>query len=259
MFACGSEKKQSDEPRASAEKKPDAASRTQTYTVSVVREFPHDRSAYTQGLEIHSGKLYESTGQVGFSSIRLVDLESGKVLKKTKVAAPHFAEGITIFKNKIYQLTWQSKVGFIYDLESLKQTSQWEYSGEGWGITNDGNHLIMSDGTNMLRFIDPANMQTVRTLAVMADNGKPVPQLNELEFIEGEIWANVWMADVVVRIDPSTGHLKGVIDCSPLRRIVEKDQNAEVLNGIAYDKENKKIYLTGKDWGSLFEVKIINK
>lgn len=259
-FSCSDGGKKASDARSDDAGKKEAAAESKPkitkYSVSIVRTYPHETDAFTQGLEIRNGKLYESVGQTGKSAVRLVDIATGKAKKTEKIPAPHFGEGITIFKNKLYFLTWQSKVGFIFDPETFKQIGTWNYPGEGWGLTHDDKYLIMSDGTNMLRFIDPETMETVRTISVNLDGGKPIGELNELEYIEGEVWANVWMTNFIVRIDPSNGKIKGIIDASPLESRVAGYADRDVLNGIAYDAETKKIYLTGKNWPYLFEVAI---
>lgn len=225
------------------------------YGYQIVNIFPHDSNAFTQGLILVDGKLLESTGQEGSSSLRSVELETGKVVKKVDVPPPYFAEGIAVLNGKVYQLTWQHGVGFIYDLQTLERAGQFDYQGEGWGLTTDGQSLIMSDGSNKLKFLDPASFRVTKTISVV-DGAAPVRQLNELEFVKGEIYANVWHADRVAMIDPQTGRVKAWIDLTGLMPEGELRDEEAVLNGIAYDQANDKFYVTGKLWPRLFEIKI---
>ncbi|CUU11474.1 MAG: glutaminyl-peptide cyclotransferase [Fimbriimonadales bacterium] len=251
---------QTETPRTQAEEKPatsGAPKETPLYTYRVVQTYPHDPKAFTQGLEYYNGFLYESTGLEGQSSLRKVELRTGRVLQIRRLPAEIFAEGITIFNNRIYQLTWRNGVCFVYERDSFRSDIEFRYTGEGWGLTNDGTHLIMSDGSDTLTFRDPASFAVVRQIRVQ-DQGKPVRDLNELEYIEGEIWANVWMTDMIVRISPKTGEVLGWIDLSGLLKPEEASQ-AEVLNGIAYDRQNKRIFVTGKLWPKLFEIEVVPK
>lgn len=219
----------------------------------VVNTFPHDKEAFTQGLEFHDGYLYESTGLHGKSSLRRVELRTGRVVQIHRLADEFFAEGITLLGDKIYQLTWQNGVCFVYDRKTFNQLTQFRYFGEGWGLTNDGKHLIMSDGSATITFRDPDTFAEVRKITVRA-NGEPVKNLNELEYIEGEIWANIWYSDMIARIDPQTGVVKAWVDMEGLptpNRGLE-----DVLNGIAYDRQNKRIFVTGKRWSKLFEIEL---
>lgn len=225
------------------------------YGYQILNIFPHDSNAFTQGLILVDGKLLESTGQEGSSSLRSVELETGKVLKKVDVPPPYFAEGIAVLNGKVYQLTWQHGVGFIYDLQTFERAGQFEYQGEGWGLTTDGQSLILSDGSNKLKFLDPASFRVTRTISVV-DGTTPVDQLNELEFIKGEIYANVWHADRVAVIDPQTGRVKAWLDLTNLMPEGELRSEEAVLNGIAYDQANDKFYVTGKLWPRLFEIKV---
>jgi glutamine cyclotransferase len=228
------------------------------YTYEVVESYPHDPKAYTQGLVFHDGTLYESTGQYGESTLRKVELKKGKVKKKIEVPGQYFAEGMTILSGKIYQLTWQQGKCFIYDLKDFKLESEFTYEGEGWGLTTDGRQLILSDGTNQLRFIDPATFRVTRTVSVM-DNGQPLVDMNELEYIRGEIYANVWKTDRIARLDPQTGRILSWVDLTGLRP-EETLRNVEnVLNGIAYDEEHDRLYVTGKRWPKIFEIKLKKK
>ena len=225
------------------------------YSYEVVNVYPHDPAAFTQGLIFLDGKLLESTGQEGESTLRSVDLESGQVLRKVDVADQYFAEGMTVLKGKIYQLTWQHQIGFIYDYQTFQQIGQFSYEGQGWGLTNDGQSLILSDGSNLIRFIDPNSFRVTRTIAV-ADNGTPVNKLNELEFIQGEIYANIWHDNRIVTINPQTGAATSWIDCSGLIKRSEAPDQEAVLNGIALDQASGRLFVTGKLWPKLFEIKI---
>jgi glutaminyl-peptide cyclotransferase len=225
------------------------------YGYEIVNTLPHDKDAYTQGLVFHESKLLESTGQEGRSSLRLVEPETGKILKKINVPRPYFAEGITLLKGKIYQLTWQHQLGFVYDAESFEKLGEFSYRGEGWGLTNDGSSLIMSDGTNRIRFLDPANFQVNRTISVL-DGRTPIASINELEYVHGEIYANIWHKERVARIEPQTGQVLGWIDLTGLRELSDVKDNEAVLNGIAYDENNDRLYVTGKLWPKLFEIRV---
>lgn len=233
------------------------------YTAEVIKTYPHDPKAFTQGLVFHNGFLYEGTGGKAargddfFSSLRKVDLETGKVLQKYDVPPDFFAEGIAILNDKVFQLTWQERTGFVYDLADFKLLREVRYTGEGWGLTQDGTHLIMSDGTHVIRFINPEDFSTVRTISVNDERGQPLMELNELEYVKGEIWANVWETGWIVRIDPATGKLVGRIDLSSLvDQVQAKNPKADVLNGIAYDAATDRIFITGKKWPNLYEIKV---
>ncbi len=232
-------------------------------TYEIVKTYPHDPKAFTQGLVFRDGFLYEGTGgdednqDPFFSSVRKVELETGKVIQKHDIPREFFGEGITILNDKVYQLTWKEMTGFVYDLKDFKLIREVRYSGQGWGLTNDGTHLIMSDGTHVIRYMNPEDFKTVRTIVVNDESGKPITQLNELELIKGEIWANVWQKGWIVRIDPATGNLLGRIDLQALADDEQKkNRKADVLNGIAYDEAADRIFVTGKLWGRLFEIKI---
>jgi glutaminyl-peptide cyclotransferase len=226
-----------------------------TYSYQVVKVYPHDSNAFTQGLIFHDGKLVESTGQEGRSSLRSVELETGKVLNKVDVPSPYFAEGITLLNNKVYQLTWQHELGFIYDYKSFQNIGHFAYNGEGWGLTTDGRALIMSDGSNQIRFLDPDSFQVTKTIAVF-DGNSSVNELNELEYIHGEIYANIWHDWRVAIINPTTGRVTGWIDLTNLLSPNELLSEEAVLNGIAYDEESNRLFVTGKLWPKLFEIKI---
>ena len=225
--------------------------------IKVVNKFPHDPNAYTQGLLYHKGYLYESTGLVGSSSLRKVELKTGKVVKQIDVSGGIFAEGIEIFNDKIYQLTWTSQVCLIYDINTFKKVSEYKYNGEGWGLAGFGDNLIMSNGTGYLKVLKGEDFSELNKISVI-DNGRPIYYLNELEQIEGEIWANIYGSNRIARIDPNTGKVNSYLDLSKLFDFVEPGDNPEVLNGIAYDNENKKIYVTGKYWKYVFEIEVLN-
>lgn len=232
-----------------------AASAVPTYDYEVVNTFPHDPQAFTQGLVFHKGILLESTGLNGHSSLRKVDLTTGRVRQQRRLSAEYFAEGMTVLNGKIYQLTWQNGKAFAYDLATLEPQKEFSYSGEGWGLTTDGTSLIMSDGTHTLKFIDPITFKVIRTLDVFDHSGAPLKQLNELEYVRGEVYANVWQTPYIARIDPSTGRLLGVINFAQL--LPPQDRfGTDVFNGIAYDATADRLFVTGKYWPKLFEVRL---
>ena len=228
------------------------------YSYEIVATYPHDAKAYTQGLAFNDGSLYESTGQYGESSLRKVELKKGKVKKKIDVPGQYFAEGMTILNGKIYQLTWQQNRGFIYDLKELKRESEFTYDGEGWGLATDGHFLIMSDGTNRLRFIDPITFRVSRSLEIM-DKNQPLANINELEYVRGEIYANIWKTDNIVRLDAQTGRIIAWIDLGGLRPEETMSHSENVLNGIAYDEEGDRLFVTGKRWPKVFEIRLKKK
>jgi len=240
-------------PNKTAE--PPASGPPPKYGYQIVNIYPHDSNAFTQGLILMDGKLLESTGQEGFSSLRRVDLESGRVLKKVDVPEPYFAEGLTALNGKLYQLTWQHNLGFIYDAQTFDRVGQFNYQGEGWGLTTDGQSLILSDGSNRIRFIDPSNFRVTRTISV-TDGSAPVKELNELEYVNGEIYSNIWHDNRIATIDPQSGHVKAWIDLTGLMPEGELQDPEAVLNGIAYDQASDKLYVTGKLWPRLFEIKV---
>ncbi|MEW6187575.1 MAG: glutaminyl-peptide cyclotransferase [Thermodesulfobacteriota bacterium] len=235
-----------------------AGQRLPVYGYKVIRVFPHDPEAFTQGLAFHRGFLYEGTGLLGKSSLRKVELESGKILQEQRLSAEMFGEGITIWQERIIQLTWRSGIGFVYDLTSFHLLDQFTYPTEGWGLTQDGRNLIMSDGTSFLYFLNPRTFREVRRIQVR-DRGIPIQHLNELEYIKGEIFANVYPSSRVVRISPKSGQVKGWIDFSGLGKMETGRPSDQVLNGIAYDPEKDRIWVTGKNWPRLFEVKPVLK
>lgn len=224
------------------------------YRLEVVAEYPHDTGSYTQGLFFHDGQMYESTGLHGKSTFRKVDVETGEALEKLNFDKKYFVEGSVIWNGNLYILTWESRVAFIYDAETLEYKSSWKYPREGWGITTDGKHLIASDGTANLYFMDENFAQKKKILVTIDD--RPVRFLNELEYIDGKIWANVYTADEIVIIDPKDGRVEGVIDCRGLLPKELRTPDTDVLNGIACDEKTGKIYLTGKNWPKIYEIKL---
>jgi glutamine cyclotransferase len=225
------------------------------YGFQIVNIWPHDSNAFTQGLILMDGKLLESTGEEGRSSLRRVEIESGKVLKKVDVPEPYFAEGIATLNGKVYQLTWQHNLGFIYDAQTFDRVGQFNYQGEGWGLTTDGQSLILSDGTSSIRFIDPASFRVTRSINV-TDQNLPVRELNELEYVNGEIYANVWHDNRIATIDPQSGHVNSWIDLTGLMPEGELQDPEAVLNGIAYDQASDKLIVTGKLWPRVFQIKV---
>ena len=227
------------------------------YKLEVVAEYPHDTGSYTQGLFFHDGQMYESTGLHGKSTFRKVDVETGEALEKLNFDKKYFVEGSVIWNGNLYILTWESRVAFVYDAETLEYKSSWKYPREGWGITTDGKQLIASDGTANLYFMDENFAQKKKVLVTIED--RPVRFLNELEYIDGKIWANVYTADEIVIINPKDGKIEGVIDCRGLLPRNLHTAETDVLNGIAYNPEDGKIYLTGKNWPKLYEVRLVEK
>jgi glutaminyl-peptide cyclotransferase len=230
------------------------------YGYQVVRSYPHDPNAFTQGLQYLDGFLYEGTGLNGRSSIRKVRLETGEVVQRRDVSSQHFGEGITIWKTDLIELTWKSEVAFVYDVNTFTQKRTHQYAGEGWGLTHDTVNLIMSDGSDRLRFIDPVTFIERRRVQILSD-GYGVRNLNELEFVKGEIFANIWQTDIVARIAPD-GRVVGWIDLSGLLSAQEREGvtvAGGVLNGIAYDEQKDRLFVTGKLWPKLFEIKLFKK
>jgi glutamine cyclotransferase len=228
------------------------------YGYRIKKTYPHDRGAFTQGLVFRDGHLWESTGQHGTSSLRKVELESGRVLRSVALAKEYFGEGMTILKGSVFMLTWQNGEAFVYGQDDFRQLKSYKYAGEGWGLTHDGGSLIMSDGTSQLKFLDPDTFGVRRVLSV-TDAGAPVAQLNELEYVRGEIFANVWQDDRIARIDPKTGRVTGWVDLTGLLPESERDEDTDVLNGIAYDESGDRLFVTGKLWPKLYEIKLVKK
>lgn len=225
------------------------------YKVEVVKEFTHDTKAYTQGLFFHDGRFYESTGQWGESSMREVDLESGSVLRKVDFARKYFGEGSVILGDNLYVLTWTSNLVFVYDAATFEFKQAYSYPREGWGLTTDGERLIASDGSSKIYYLDD-KLNFMSSINVTLD-GRPIKYLNELEWIDGKIWANVYTTDYIVVINPSDGRVEARIDCTGLLPRSLFSATTDVLNGIAYEKETGRIYLTGKYWPRLYEVKLV--
>jgi glutamine cyclotransferase len=235
-----------------------AAAAIPEYGYRVVHAYPHDRNAFTEGLFYKDGFLYESTGLEGRSSIRKERLETGEVLQSRAIAPQYFGEGIVAWKDRLIELTWKSQVGFVYDLSTLAPLADFHYPGEGWALTRDEHRLIMSDGTPNLRFLDPDTLKEVGRVTVTAD-GRPVPDLNELEYVKGEVYANIWQTDRIARIDPATGKVVGWIDLTGLLPDADRTEPVDVLNGIAYDAARDRLFVTGKLWPKLYEIKLVAK
>jgi glutamine cyclotransferase len=225
------------------------------YTAVVVNSYPHDPRAFTEGLLYHNGSLYESTGQNGHSSIREVRLESGEVVRQTDLDASYFGEGIVIWKDRLIQLTWKDGIGFVYDLSTFKARSNFHFAGEGWGLTQDGTHLIMSDGTGDLRLLDPETLREAGKIHVTCD-GRDIRDINELEWVKGEIYANVWLTNLIVRINPATGEIVGLIDLTDLAGATVTRVADNVLNGVAYDAAADRLFVTGKLWPRLYQISL---
>lgn len=237
---------------------PTKAPSVPTYTFHIVRTYVHDREAFTQGLVFDGGILYEGTGLYGKSSLRKVDLETGKVMEKYELPAQYFGEGIAIYQDTIIQLTWKEKTGLVYDKNSFKLLRRFSYPTEGWGLTYDGKHLIMSDGSSILYFLDPRTFSIIGNIKVY-ENSAPVIRLNELEYVNGKIYANIWQTNNIAIIDPGSGQVSGWIDLSGLIKPQELSAPTDVLNGIAYDTDNDRLFVTGKLWPWLFEIKLVVK
>ena len=234
-----------------------ADAKVKEYTLEVVAEYPHDTGSYTQGLFFHEGQLYESTGLNGKSTFRKVDLQTGEALEKMNFDKKYFVEGSVIWKDNLYILTWETRVAFIYDAKTLEYKSSWKYPREGWGITTDGKQLIASDGSANLYFMNE-NFALDRKVTVKYED-RPIRFLNELEYIDGKVWANVYTSDEIVIINPKDGNVTGIVDCRGLLPRSLYTAGTDVLNGIAYNPEDGKIYLTGKNWPKLYEVRLVEK
>lgn len=230
---------------------------TPVYGYRVVHAYPHDTSAYTEGLFYKDGYLYESTGEQGESTVRKVELETGKVVQRHDLPAKYFGEGIVDWDSRLVQLTWKDQIGFVYDLATFRQQRTFPYPGEGWALTRDDKHIYMSDGSPVLRVLDPQTLTAVRSILV-TDAGQPVANLNELEWVKGEIYANVWLTNRIARIDPATGHVTGWIDLTGLLDVnTLPEPGNDVLNGIAYDAAHDRLFVTGKRWPRLFEIVLV--
>lgn len=228
------------------------------FTYVVVHTYPHDHDAFTQGLEYHDGFLYEGTGREGHSSLRKEKLETGQVVQHIDLAPQYFGEGITVIDGKILELTWKAQTGFIYDRTSFHLLRNFTYSGEGWGLANDGKTIYMSDGSSQIRFWDPQTLKELRRISVH-DGNRAIENLNELECVQGEIYANIWTTNLIARISPGDGHVIAWIDLTGLLKPADLTENPDVLNGIAYDSQHGRLFVTGKLWPKLFEIKIAPK
>ena len=242
-------------PQRSATLAPPPEPAIPVYGYEIVREYAHDPDAFTQGLVFRDGFLFESTGLNGRSTIRKVELQTGKVLQRRRVDDRYFAEGLVDWGNRLIQLTWQTNVGFVYDLATFKPLSEFKYPGEGWGLTRDAERLIMSDGTATLRFLDPVSLEE-RSRITVRDGARPVERLNELEFVDGQVYANVWGTDQIAIIDPASGLVTAWLDLTGLLRSSARKGGEDVLNGIAYDAAGKRLFVTGKLWPRLFEIRV---
>ncbi len=235
------------------------------YGYEVVKSYPHDPDAFTQGLLFHNGFLYESTGQEGKSTVRKVEFDTGKVVQKVDLPKTDFGEGLTLFNGQLYNLTWRNGICRVYDVNDLKLIREFTYQGEGWGIANDGTNLYMTDSTHVIRVLNPETFRSSRMIAVMREDGRPMMNLNELEFVKGELWANIWhseRADIlgkpnyIARIDPTNGKIVGWIDLDGISPEDTKRDAENTLNGIAYDAASDRLFVTGKNWRKLYEIKI---
>ncbi len=244
---------------------PTTTANAPVYTYEIVKTYKHDQNAFTEGLFFHNGFLYESTGQEHKSNLRKVELETGRVVQQQNLDEDSFGEGTTILNGKIYQLTWREERAFVYDAETLKPLNEFRYQGDGWGLTNDGTNLYMTDSTHVIRVLDPETFKTIRTIPVFREDGKSLMQINELEWIKGELWANIWHSEqsdilgkpnYIVRIDPQTGEILGWIDLGDISPDDSKRDSENTLNGIAYDAATDRIFVTGKNWRKLFEIKV---
>jgi len=237
---------------------PKSKGHPQEYTFEVVAQYPHDPTAFTQGFTFYGGSFYEGTGRQGHSSLRQVEPKTGAVMRKVDLSPEFFGEGIAIVGNEVIQLTWLSHIGFVYDLKDFRELRTFKYRGEGWGLTSDGRDLYMSDGSAEIHVLDAGTFSEKRRIKVR-DEGKPVDQLNELEFVEGEIFANIWHSDRIARISPWTGDVLGWIDLTGLLGTFYQRQPEAVLNGVAYDREGKRLFVTGKLWPKIFEIRVVAK
>ena len=229
---------------------------TSQMTFEIIQTYPHDPQAFTQGLVIYEGYFYESTGLYGQSSLRKVEINTGRVLQQSDLPSEYFGEGLTIWEDSLIQLTWRENTGFVYNLDDFSPIEQFSYPNEGWGLTHDGTHLIQSDGTATLSFLDPKTYQVTETITV-TDQDSEIDQLNELEYIRGEVYANIWQTDDIVRINPQTGAVLGWIDLAGILPEDSMTINTDVLNGIAYDPESNRLFVTGKNWPNVFEIRLV--
>ena len=256
LVGVGSCKKEVQTPSPQVANPPQPA--TELLSYEVVNTFPHDPNAFTQGLQVIGDYFIEGTGLEGKSDLRRVDIKTGKVLKSVKLADYYFGEGITVHNNKIYQLTYTSGIAFVYDLNTFAKIDSFRYQGDGWGLTNDGANLIMSNGSDTILFIDPTTKEIIRTIQVR-ESGYKIENINELEYINGEIFANIWQTERIIRIDPMTGSITGAINLFGILPPQDRTRETDVLNGIAYDAKNDRIFVTGKYWSKVFEIKLKKK
>lgn len=254
LVACGGTANSAKGEDKEAESQPTTTYAT-LYDYRVVAEHPHSSESYTQGLEWVNGTMWEGTGQEGESYLQRIDLRTGGVERIASLPKDEFGEGITHYGDRIYQLTWTSHKAYIYDLDGKLQKTI-RYNGEGWGITTDGNRLFLSDGSSTIREIDPETFATKRSILV-SFNGQPLDYINELEWVDGKIWANIYLTSAIVEINPATGIVEGYVDLPELRSRLKDNPEAEAFNGVAYNKESGKFYVTGKDWNKIFEIEIV--
>ena len=226
------------------------------YSFNVLAIHPHDGTSFTQGLVYHDGLLYEGTGLYGRSSLRIAELSTGDIIEQVNLPGDYFGEGMTIMGDRVYQVTWKENTGFVYSMDDLTEIRSFSYSGEGWGLTHDGSHLILSNGSSILSFLDPETFQVVRTVDVTYDDA-PVPDLNELEYVDGLVYANVWQLDQIVLIEPDDGVAVGWIDLDGIEGHLDSNEGIDVLNGIAYNPETGRLLVTGKLWPNVFEIELV--
>ena len=255
---CGQQAYAAPEQRPAISAKAHQLPRAAHYDITITKTYPHDPEAFTQGLVFSDGYLYESTGLYGKSSLRKVEVETGAVLKSEALASDVFGEGLTLWRGQLIQLTWRSGIALVYDVDSLQRVGEFRYPTEGWGLTHNGQALIMSDGSALLRFLDPDTFSEERRIEVL-DNGIPVRNLNALAYIKGEILANIWQQDAIAVISPTTGIVRAWVNLAKLRMALGPVRKAEVLNGIAYDAARDRVFVTGKYWPKLFEIKLVPK
>ncbi len=269
-LACGASSNTTNQPKTNGNNANASAAKTPqgplpVYGYEIVKTYPHDQKAFTEGLFFYNGFLYESTGEEGRSSLRKVEIETGKVVQKFDLPREDFGEGIAQLNGKIFMLTWRQGLGRVFDINDFSLIKEFSYQGDGWGMTTDGTNLFMTQGTHVIKVLDPETLKTVRTIPVMREDGKPLMQINELEYIKGEIWANVWHSDdpdilgkpnYIARIDPASGKLLGWIDLDGISPDDVQRGQENTLNGIAYDAATDRIFVTGKNWKKLFEIKL---
>lgn len=258
LVGISSCKKEVEIPQPQVANPPQPTTDIPSYSYEVVNTFPHDPNAFTQGLQVVGNHFIEGTGLEGKSELRRVDIQTGNVVKSIKLDSYYFGEGITVLNGKVYQLTYTSGIGFVYDLNTFAKIDSFRYQGDGWGLTNDGAHIIMSNGTDTITFLDPKTEQIISTLTIK-EGAYSIHHINELEYINGEIFANIWQTDRIIRIDPKTGNVVGSINLFGILPPNERSTNTDVLNGIAYDAKGDRIFVTGKNWPKVFEIKLRKK